>query len=215
MSNIKIIAISDIHGRTNYDRRIVDALSSADLIIIAGDITDFGNGNDASFVLDKLMELNQNILAVPGNCDRPDVIDLLKAKGVNLHGEIREFKKMSFFGVGGSGLTPFNTPQEYSDDEFEAIFNRYKKDKYINIFVSHSPPYKTKVDKTLLGIHAGSKKVREFIERHQPQIGICGHIHEARNIDRIGKTLIVNPGTFPKYYAIIEIDEQIHINLVG
>ncbi|MGQ9818166.1 MAG: metallophosphoesterase [bacterium] len=211
---MKIIALSDIHGRTGYDKKTIDILSGADLIIIAGDITNFGGKNDAGVVLDEIMELNQNVLAIPGNCDRPDVIDLLKAKGVNLHGEIREFRDILFFGVGGSGLTPFNTPQEYSDDEFEAILNRYKKDKYLNIFVSHSPPYKTKVDKTLMGIHAGSKKVREFIERYQPQICICGHIHEARNIDQIGKTTIVNPGIFPKFCALIEIVKEIRVELI-
>lgn len=215
MNNIKIIAISDIHGRTNYDHKIINALSSVDLIIIAGDITDFGGKNEASIIINGIKTINQNILAVSGNCDRPDVVELLKSEGINLHGEIREFKGMSFFGVGGSGVTPFNTPQEYSDEEFEAILNRYKKGQYINIFVSHSPPYKTKVDKTLMGMHVGSKKVREFIVRHQPQICICGHIHEARNIDLIGKTMIVNPGTFPKFCALIEIAEEIRVEMIG
>lgn len=215
MNNLKIIAISDIHGRTNYDQKIVNALSSVDLIIIAGDITDFGGKNEASLIINEIKTINQNILAVPGNCDRPDVIKLLKSEGVNLHGEIREFKDILFFGVGGSGITPFHTPQEYSDAEFEEILTRYKKIDSFNIFVSHAPPLNTKVDKTFMGMHVGSKEVRKFIEKQQPHICVCGHIHEARNIDQIGKTLVVNPGTFPKYYAVIEIEEQIQINLVG
>ncbi len=215
MDNIKILALSDIHGRTNYDRRTVNALSDADLIIIAGDITDFGGRDDASFVINEIRAINQNVFAVPGNCDRPEVIDFLKSEGISLHGETKEFNGILFFGMGGSGVTPFNTPQEYADDEFERILNQYAKNKDFNIFVSHAPPLKTKVDKTFMGMHVGSKKVREFIEKHQPHICICGHIHEARNIDQIGKTLIVNPGTFPKYYAVIEINEQIQINLVG
>lgn len=211
---MKIIALSDIHGRRGYDKKKNNILSCADIVVVAGDITNFGSKNDASLVLDELLVLNRNILAVPGNCDRPEVIDLLKAKGFNLHGEIREFKDILFFGIGGSGVTPFNTPQEYSDEEFEAILNRYKKGQYINIFVSHSPPYKTKVDKTLMGMHVGSKKVREFIEKQQPHICVCGHIHEARNIDQIGKTIIVNPGIFPKFCALIEITEEIRVELI-
>ena len=40
----------------------------------------------------------------------------------------------------------------------------------------------------------GSTAVREFIEENQPDICLCGHIHEARAMDRIGRTLVVNPG---------------------
>lgn len=214
MNNIKIIALSDIHGRTNYDRKIINALSSVDLIIIAGDITDFGGKNEASIIINGIKTINQNILAVSGNCDRPDVVELLKSEGINLHGEIREFKDILFFGIGGSGVTPFNTPQEYSDDEFEEILSQYKMNDRVNIFVSHSPPHMTKVDRTFMGMHVGSKKVREFIERYQPQVCICGHIHEARNIDRIGKTIIVNPGIFPKFCALIEIAEEIQVELI-
>jgi len=212
---MKIVAISDIHGRTNYDKTIIKTLSNADLIVIAGDITNFGGKDDARVVLNEIREFNQNVFAVPGNCDRFDVIDILKSESINLHGEIREFKGILLFGIGGSGRTPFNTPQEYSDDEIESVLNNYKKQGRIQIFVSHSPPIKTKVDKTLMGMHVGSKLVREFIEKYQPDICLCGHIHEARNIDQIGKTVIVNPGPFPKFYALIETADRIQVNLIG
>ena len=41
----------------------------------------------------------------------------------------------------------------------------------------------------------GSTAVREFIEEVQPDVCVCGHIHESRGVDRIGRTVVVNPGT--------------------
>jgi hypothetical protein len=40
----------------------------------------------------------------------------------------------------------------------------------------------------------GSRAVRRFIEQYQPLLCLTGHIHEAAGMDRIGRTVIVNPG---------------------
>lgn len=200
---MKLIAISDIHGRTNFDKKVVTVMADADLVVIAGDITNFGGKDEAYQVLSEIKKINKNILGVSGNCDRPEVIEVLKSEGINLQDEIREVREIQFFGIGGSGYTPFNTPQEYSDNDFERIINKYIKRCKTGVLISHSPPLRTKVDRTLLGIHAGNKIIREFIEKYQPDLCICGHIHEARNTEKIGKTIIVNPGPFPKFYAMI------------
>jgi Icc-related predicted phosphoesterase len=42
---------------------------------------------------------------------------------------------------------------------------------------------------------AGSPAVREAIEKYQPLLSLHGHIHEARNVTRIGRTTAVNPGS--------------------
>jgi Icc-related predicted phosphoesterase len=67
-----------------------------------------------------------------------------------------------------------------------------------------------------MGTHVGSKSVRDFIEREQPDVVICGHIHEARGQDAIGRSKIVNCGPASKgYYAVIEIGEKILITNEG
>jgi 4-aminobutyrate aminotransferase-like enzyme len=43
----------------------------------------------------------------------------------------------------------------------------------------------------------GSEAVRRVLERHQPMLGLHGHIHESRGAVRLGRTLSINPGSEP------------------
>jgi len=67
------------------------------------------------------------------------------------------------------------------------------------IFITHSPPFGTKLDFIQGGNPAGSRSIRVFIEECQPALTLHGHIHEAPEFsgayfDRIGETLSINPG---------------------
>ena len=41
----------------------------------------------------------------------------------------------------------------------------------------------------------GSKSIRAAEERVQPLLGLHGHIHESKGVFRLGKTLVLNPGS--------------------
>ena len=66
----------------------------------------------------------------------------------------------------------------------------------------HMPPYETKLDMLGLdGSHVGSRAVRALLERNRFGIGLFGHIHESHLVsgsrqDRVGRTLVVNPGGY-------------------
>lgn len=62
------------------------------------------------------------------------------------------------------------------------------------IFVMHSPPYDTGLDRTFQKKKVGSKAIRRFIEEKRPRLLLCGHIHEAAGIVSLGKTTCVNTG---------------------
>ncbi len=75
------------------------------------------------------------------------------------------------------------------------------------ILMTHSPPYGTRLDQIQGGKPAGSRSIRSYIERNSFFLTLHGHIHEAPQIsgsfmDRIGKTLSINPGQF--------ISKQLH-----
>lgn len=99
------------------------------------------------------------------------------------------------------------------------LFEKHKMKNKLGkvVFVSHNVPYNTKLDKVtskeahsnVKNKHYGSKLSRRVIEQCKPVLHIGGHIHEGRGMQKIGKTLCVNPGSlYEGKYAIVEMDEK-------
>lgn len=207
-----ILAVTDIHGRKNAVdelKRVVQG-RSIDYVVVAGDITHFGSIGEAQELLWKLAGIAP-VLFVPGNCDPPDLlyIDSIGDTIFNIHGRLRKLNNYLIYGIGGSITTPFNTAIEYSEKDLAEFINRIASiDTSRVIIVSHNPPYGI-LDKTLSGIHAGSKTLRSFLDERKPILWITGHIHEARGVIEDRGVTVVNPGPlFKKYYAVIEIAED-------
>lgn len=197
---MKIIAFGDIHMEYGA-LQAVSGLAGADMVIVTGDLTNFGNHEAAHQVISAIRDINPNIYAQPGNLDDASVMTYLNELGINLHGRGFLFEDVGVFGVGGSNPTPFNTPTEFSEDEIGRLLEQGHSTvshARIKIMVPHAPPYDTAADRISNGMHVGSKAVRKFIERVQPDFCLTGHIHEARSLDRIGRTVIVNPGMLGK-----------------
>jgi Icc-related predicted phosphoesterase len=194
-----IIHLTDIHGAVSHIKDISNEIINADLIIISGDITHFGKKKDAEIIIDSLSQLNSSILAVPGNCDYPEVEEYLSEVGINIHLITKELPGYVITGIGGSIPCPGPTPFEYDDDQAEIWLNSIS-DNYTGnlplVFVTHQPPLNTVNDRLPNGRHVGSNSIYNFIRKVQPLICLTGHIHEGIGIDTIGRTQIVNPGPF-------------------
>ena len=62
------------------------------------------------------------------------------------------------------------------------------------------------------GKRTGSVGIRRFVEERQPDLLICGHIHEDRGEAKIGSTKVVNVGEMREgYAAIIVLDDDIEV----
>jgi len=206
---VKLIAFGDIHEHTGNVGKI-EGLSDADAVIITGDLTNFAGARKAKEVIESIKRYNPRVYAQLGNLDQEEVNGYLDELGINLHANGIIIQGVGIFGVGGSNPTPFNTPTEYSEEQIEAFIRKgYEKIKDIplKIMVPHAPPYNTNVDVVGSDAHVGSTAVRAFIEKYQPQLCLTGHIHEAVGTDRIGETIIVNPGML-KYGGYIEVVEK-------
>jgi Icc-related predicted phosphoesterase len=206
---MKIFAISDIHGEKRYFERAAGLIGAADLVAIAGDITTSGGRKSAGDVISCVEKYNSNILAVHGNWDGREVIDLLDERGYSLHGRGRTVGGIGFFGVGGSGKTPFGTVSEYSEDEIrgflDAGFNEIRNAEKV-VLISHSPPKRVR-DKTFFGLRGGSTSISEFVKAHRISLCIVGHIHEAYGREQLGACVVVNSGPFQRgRYALIDTD---------
>ncbi len=208
---MKIIALTDIHDAIGMATRILSAESDADLIILGGDITNNGGLNQMKNALRQLLIPNKNVFALAGNMDRPEAEDAIIEKGISIHGRGVIIGEVGFFGVGGCPDSPMRTPNELSEENIaQIIVDGYKlvKDAKVKVFVTHTPPAKTKLDRINSGSHVGSISVRMFIEYESPNIVICGHIHEARGQDVLGKSRMINCGpAFKGCYGKIEISE--------
>ncbi len=154
-----------------------------------------------------------------GNDDHQEAIDLIKdseyvknpEQKVVLVDDIHEMASL-----GWSNPTPWKTPRECSEQELatriESIVSQVK-DMDNAIFNLHVPPIDSQLDSCMqlddsvyppkpiivggqpVIFGAGSKSVREAIEKYQPLLGLHGHIHESRAATKIGRTLCLNPGS--------------------
>lgn len=109
--------------------------------------------------------------------------------------------------------TPWKTHREWGEDEYrERILHLSEElgNPAASVFNIHVPPYDTGLDTAplldeelrptvsagdVLRGPVGSLGVREAIREVQPLIGMFGHIHESAGEGRLGRTVIVNPGS--------------------
>ena len=208
-TQMKILAISDPHGNYSKINKIVGRAGDFDLVVIVGDITNFGPDEK----VDELMEMfDKPVLAIPGNCDQKSILKALDAsKAINLHAKAKQIGKIRFIGLGGSNPTPFNTPFELPEEEIEKVLEgmvcsaENTGDCGPIVLLTHAPPHGAR-DKLPFG-HVGSKAIRKFVDR--VDLIVCGHIHEAKGTEKIGKTVVVNPGEACKgSCALITIEEE-------
>lgn len=206
---MKIVSISDVHMATRNLARMTEVWRDTDLAIVAGDLTNFGGIDDARKVLDAVRECCKNVLAVPGNLDQPETFPYFEREGIALHGKGTVIDGVGLFGCGGSNLTPFKTPSEFTEDEiYAALKQGYEEVRAVRplIMVCHTPPLGTKCDRIVSGKAVGSSAARKFIEEHQPEVCISGHIHESAAVDSIGSTTVLNAGPFKGGgYIVVDI----------
>jgi uncharacterized protein len=196
---MKIVSFGDVHMATRNLTRMSEVLRDTDLIIVSGDLTNFGGVTDAGSVLHDIRQACHHVLALPGNLDRREVSSFLENEGVALHGKGIVVDGIGIFGCGGSNITPFNTPTELTEDEIYETLKRghaLVRDCRPLVMVCHTPPFETKCDRIVGGKSVGSTAARRFIEEVQPDLCISGHIHESAAIDAIGSTMVINAGPF-------------------
>ncbi|VVB72999.1 Metallophosphoesterase, calcineurin superfamily [uncultured archaeon] len=127
-----------------------------------------------------------------------------------------------FLGMGGmvarNPVRLGDPARYYNSDEdvystLAGAFDRIAEAR-VRVIVTHQPPRGAQ-DTLYNGQSSGSVGLRRFVEEFQPDLLLCGHIHEDRGEARIGSTKIVNVGELRRGFgALIEIDEQINVNWI-
>jgi Icc-related predicted phosphoesterase len=157
-----------------------------------------------------------DLYVMTGNDDEPALREVLKASAYAIDCEDRVVDVgdgYQMVSCGWSNPTPWNSPRELLEEELgrklEAMIVQLD-DPATSIFNFHVPPYGTQLDRApvldrslkpvvrggqVLVESVGSKEVRRLIEKYQPALALHGHIHEARGIVKLGRTVCINPGS--------------------
>ncbi|MFX0135148.1 MAG: metallophosphoesterase [Candidatus Hodarchaeota archaeon] len=85
-----------------------------------------------------------------------------------------------------------------------------------SVYIMHSPPFDCELDRVHDGRIVGSIDIRKFIEKNQPKLVLCGHIHESGGSTFIGRTKCMNAGQLGKklHYISFIISNQEIQNIV-
>ena len=199
---MKILAVADFHGSQYRLNIVLENIKkySPELVIVCGDITQFGPGEVATNFLN---QISVETFAIPGNIDTLDVaeaIDKSKAKNISL--KKLEKNNISFVGFGGDSISQSNI----------RLIEKLLDEK--SVLVSHAPPYGFQ-DKAFIGMHTGNKDLRKIVDKCKPRLVLCGHIHENPGYTKTNNTIVVNCSMGKRGEGtLIEINKNINVKMV-
>lgn len=202
---MRIAATADIHfSPQSYDRirePLAHVRDEADVLVIAGDLTNYGKQEEMHSLLNALVRLRIPIVAVLGNhdyesCQEQELIKLMTTEGIKvLDGSSYERDGVGFAGtkgfLGGFGrgvLTAFGEKEikafvQASIDEtlkLERALSMLRTEK--TVIVTHYAP----VCDTVMGEpqeiwpYLGSSRLAEVIDRHGAALALHGHAHHGK-----------------------------------
>lgn len=199
---MRVAALADLHFSPQRYDRIRDPLGrvrdEADVLVIAGDLTNYGKKEEMESLLNALVRIRVPIIAVLGNHDyesnqQDELIRMLTAEGIKiLDGTGYERDGVGFAGtkgfLGGFGrgvLTAFGEPQikafvQASIDEamkLERALMQLRSEK--RVVVLHYAP----IAETIRGEpeqiypYLGTARLAEVVDRHGAALVFHGHAH--------------------------------------
>jgi Icc-related predicted phosphoesterase len=170
-----------------------------------------------SLAAERLADTQVPLLLIPGNDDDLAIDAVLDRPGQRVQNADARVSQLpgglELLGYGWANPTPWHTPREVPEEELERRLEELAgqvHDPRRAVFMIHVPPHDSGLDTApildenlrptisagdVLRGPVGSTAVRRVIERHQPVLGVHGHVHESGGERRIGRTLCINPGS--------------------
>ncbi len=150
---------------------------------------------------------NDDFFEVDAVLAQSEVVEDPNGRVVSLDGGLE------LMGMGYGNPTPWPCPRDVPEEELaDRIANVASgvRDPRRALMSLHVPPYGSTLDtapklddKLRIVMNAGgpemipvgSTAVRDAILRYRPLLGLHGHIHESKGIQKLGESTIVNPGS--------------------
>jgi uncharacterized protein len=202
---MRIAATADLHySPQSYDHirePLAHVRDEADVLVIAGDLTNYGKPEEMHSLLNALVRLRLPIITVLGNHDyesscEQELMKMMTAEGIKvLDGSSYERDGVGFAGakgfIGGFGrgvLTAFGEKEikafvQASLDEtlkLERALSMIRTEKIV--IVTHYAP----ISETVMGEpqeiwpYLGSSRLAEVIDRHGAKLALHGHAHHGK-----------------------------------
>ena len=207
---MKILSLADIHGsqyRLNIVLKNIEKYTP-DLIVICGDITQFG---PADVAINILNQIKVKTLAIHGNIDSNEILKAIDySKAINIHLKKEIVDNIPFIGIGGELDVQFDL-QIKVNASFKPIGEILDKS---TVLVTHIPPYGLQ-DKIFLGLNSGSTDLKKIINKYNPRLVLCGHIHENPGFIKFKNTIIINCSIGKTGGgALIELNNKINVKML-
>jgi uncharacterized protein len=237
---IRIAAAGDIHcseeERTRLENAFLDAERESDLILLAGDLTTYGEPEQAAVLAEVARGIRVPVYAVLGNHDwhanrHDELVSALRGGGIHVLERTAEICTVKGRDVGivgtkgfvggftGSLLPDFGEPllrRVYAETsaEVSAIDRGLQKvaDCPIRIVLLHYAPTVTTIEGEPEPIWAflGSQRLAEPIRDHRPDLVLHGHGHRGSFAGHIDGIPVYNVGVpvIGRDFWIFEFDED-------
>lgn len=216
---MKLLVISDLHAHNDVLDKMDEVFKQADAVIFGGDFAECFKPETGKEALERLCKKHDNIFAVLGNCDNEDFMEDLEDQDICVEKSLVFYEGLAFAGSGGgtkfTGKTEFEREEDECLSDFDIVKNSVEQSGDSSlwkslILVSHNPPVGDKIDSFDGEHHAGSQKFTDFIIANKPLAVVCGHIHEGTNIEKIGETVVINPGSLgeKETYAWLNVEKD-------
>jgi uncharacterized protein len=223
---MRILCLSDIH--CEFKKFSPGKMPDADVCIIAGDITNFGNTRPIEVALacdwiESLKDKYKHILWIPGNHDI--MVDKWTFVGCEcLLDNVVTIEGLTFTGL--SICAAYNMPELVTRwahttadlDVEERLVSALPK---VDILVSHCPPagtippldyagYDLNFDEftgkcTRTPCYIGLRYLTEYIYEKSPKLVVCGHAHGPRLVVDVVGTMVIKT---PETWTLAEINKE-------
>ena len=198
---MKIAHISDIHCNygTDFNEKIFDRAAKmvnkldADIVFISGDLTTEGLLPEYEFAKEKLKQINEELVVVPGNHDERNLGFKLFPEFFGETDFIHTYDDVNLVGLASS--EPDKDDGRLGRGRHRLIGQGIKKNDNMTIigFHHHVIPVPNSGRETNIIEDAG--ETLEIILKNEIPLVLMGHRHVPFAV-KIHKTLLVNAGTF-------------------
>jgi uncharacterized protein len=238
--SVRVAAAGDIHcseeERSRLETAFMDAERESDLILLAGDLTTYGEPEQAEVLADVARGIGAPVYAVLGNHDwhadrHEELVSALRGGGIHVLERASDVVTVGGIEVGivgtkgfvggftGSLLPDFGEPllrRVYAETsaEVSALDRGLRKvcDCAVRIVLLHYAPTKTTIEgePETIWTYLGSERLAEPIAEHQPDLVLHGHGHRGSFAGQIGDVPVFNVGipVIGRDFWIFELDEH-------